>query len=139
MTLTIARAEWATLTTAAMSASTSASRPDLSAPIWMTMSSSVAPSPRARTDSKTLVSVRWLPCGKPIVVPIATLVPDRMAAARSTSAGRTQTDATSYASGQPAAGLDEGVVELRAKQRVIDRLGDVAIGQVVDGEGHGLT
>ena len=59
------------------------------------MSSSRAPSPIARTDSKTLVTVRWLPCGKPIVVPIATDVPSRIFRARTTSAGRTQTDATS--------------------------------------------
>ena len=41
--------------------------------------------------------------------------------------------------GQPAARLDEGVVELRPQQRMVDRLRDVALGQVVDGEGHRLT
>ena len=60
----------------------------------------------------------------------------RIAAARRTSAGRTQTDATSYSSGEPAAGLDERVVELGPQQRVVDRLGDVALGQGLDGEGH---
>ena len=57
-----------------------------------------------RTASKTFVSVRWLPCGKPMVVPTATSVPSRIARARTTSAGRTQTEATSYAaaSRQPA-------------------------------------
>ena len=59
------------------------------------MSSSVAPLPIARTDSNTLVTVRWLPCGNPIVVPTATSVPSRIARARATSAGRTHTDATS--------------------------------------------
>ena len=82
MTLTIAPAAWATSTTAAMSASTSASRPDLSAPIWMTMSSSVAPSASARRASNTLVSVRWLPCGKPMTVPTATSVPAEDGAGR---------------------------------------------------------
>ena len=38
--------------------------------------------------------------------------------------------------GEPAAGLDEGVVELRPQERVVDRLGDVAVGQVVDGQRH---
>ena len=37
---------------------------------------------------------------------------------------------------QPAAGLHEGVVELRPEQRVVDRLGDVAVGQGVDREGR---
>ena len=140
MTLTIAPAEWATSTTAAMSASTSASRPDLSAPIWMTMSSSVAPSPSARTRLEDLG------LGPVVAVREADRRADRDVRPgrgwpphAATSAGRTQTDATSYAGGQPAAGLDERVVELRPKQRVVDRLGDVALGQVVDGEGHGLT
>src|SRR6476661_1166205 len=96
MTLTMAPAAWATSTTAAISAWTSASRPDLSAPIWMTMSSSVAPSSSAWRASATLIAVRWLPCGNPITVPTATSVPLRIARARSTSAGRTQTEATSY-------------------------------------------
>ena len=74
-----------------------------------------------------------------MVVPTATLGPGQERGRASTSAGRTQTDATSYVGGEPAARLDERVVELRAQQRVVDRLGDVAVGQVVDGEGHGLT
>ncbi len=41
--------------------------------------------------------------------------------------------------GQAAAVLDERVVQLRTEQRVIDRLGDVALGQVLDAERHGLT
>ena len=69
----------------------------------MTMSSSTAPSARARFASKTLVAVVWLPCGKPMTVPTATSVPASSSWARATSTGRTQTDATSYsaASRQP--------------------------------------
>src|SRR5665647_8637 len=87
-----------------MSACTSASRPDRRAPIGRTMSSSVAPSASACCASNTFVRVRWFPCGKPMVVPTATSVPARIAAARLTSAGRRHTDATSYfaASRQPA-------------------------------------
>ena len=67
------------------------------------MSSSVAPFASASFASKTFVSVVDDPCGKPMTVPTATSVPSRMAFARFTSAGRTQTDATSYsaASRQP--------------------------------------
>ncbi len=70
----------------------------------MTMSSSVAPSSRAWCASKTLVAVVELPWGKPMTVPTLTSVPARIAAARRTSTGRTQTLATSYsaASRQPA-------------------------------------
>ena len=118
----------------AMSAWTSASRPDLSAPIWMTMSSSVAPSSSACCVSKTFVAVRWLPCGKPI---------DR--ADRDVGAGedrhgpadvgRPDADRGDVVLGrQPAAVLDERVVELGPQQRVVDRLGDVALGQGVDVE-----
>ena len=42
-----------------------------------TMSSSVAPSVSAARASATLISVRWLPCGKPMVVPTLTSVPTR--------------------------------------------------------------
>ena len=84
----------------------------------------------ARCASKTLVSVRWLPCGKPIVVPTLTSVPSRIAAARATSAGRTHTDATSYSAARRQPSVDERVVQLRPQQRVVDRLGDVALGQV---------
>ena len=135
MTLTIAPAAWATSTTARMSASTSASRPDLRAPIWMTMSSSRAPSPSARSVSKTLVAVRWLPCGKPIVVPTATSVPSRICRGPDDSAGRTQ-PTPRRTRREPAAVLDERIVQLRPEQRVVDRLGDVAVGQGGDREGR---
>jgi len=69
------RSRLATSTTAAMSAWTSASRPDLSAPMSSTMSSSTAPSASARRASATLMSVTWSPCGKPMVVPTLTSVP----------------------------------------------------------------
>ena len=39
--------------------------------------------------------------------------------------------------GETAAVLDELVVELGSQQRVVDRLGDVALGQGVDGKAHG--
>jgi hypothetical protein len=70
----------------------------------ITMSSSAAPSSRARCASWTLVAVVELPWGKPMTVPTLTSVPSRMAFARRTSTGRTQTEATSYsaASRQPA-------------------------------------
>jgi hypothetical protein len=102
--LTIAPLAWATLTTAAMSDSTSASRPLFSAPMSMTMSSSVAPAASEPCASNTFVSVVELPCGNPTTVPTWTSLPARIAAARRTSTGRTQTDATSYsrASRQPA-------------------------------------
>src|SRR6185436_11121388 len=38
--------------------------------------------------------------------------------------------------GQPAAGLDELVVKLGPQERVVDRLGDVALRQCLDSEGH---
>jgi hypothetical protein len=38
--------------------------------------------------------------------------------------------------GQPAAVVDERVIELRPKQRVVDRLGDVALGELREIEGH---
>src|SRR5436309_4086666 len=86
-----------------MSALTSSSRPDFSAPMSMTMSSSVAPAASAPCASKTFVAVVELPCGKPITVPTWTSDPSRIAFARRTSTGRTHTDATSYsaASRQP--------------------------------------
>src|SRR6188508_712237 len=96
MTFTIAPRSWATSTIAAISDWTSASRPDRSAPIWMTMSSSVAPSSRACLASNTFVAVGWPPWGKPMTVPTATSVPLRIETARGTSTGRTHTDATSY-------------------------------------------
>ena len=58
ITLTIAPASRATSTIARMSAWTSRSRPLLSAPMASTMSSSTAPSSRARRASNTFVSVR---------------------------------------------------------------------------------
>ena len=69
---------------------TSPSRPDLSAPIWMTMSSSVAPSARARRASATLVSVVWPPCGNPIDRPDRDVraVEDGRRAARRRPVGR---------------------------------------------------
>ena len=105
---------------------------DLSAPIWMTMSSSVAPSASARRASSTFVSVVWPPCGKPIDRP------DRDVGAgedrrRPADVGRPDADRGDVVLGrQPAAVLDERVVELRPQQRVVDRLGDVALGEVVE-------
>ena len=88
MTLTMAPAAWATSTTAPMSPSTSASRPRLQrADLEDHVELARAVADRPRRASKTLVSVRWLPCGKPIVVPTATSVPSRIARARATSAG----------------------------------------------------
>ena len=64
-----------------------------------------------------------------MVVPIATSVPSRIAA-RPGDVGRPDADRGDVVGErEPAAGLDEGVVELRAEQRVVDRLGDVAVGQ----------
>ncbi len=136
MTLTIARAAWATSTTAAMSAWTSASRPALSAPIWMTMSSSVAPSPIARTG------LEHLRLGPVVAMREADRRPDRDIGAVEDRAGahhvrRSDTDRRDVVLGrQPAAVLDERVVELGAQQRVIDGLGDVAVGQLLDGRSH---
>ena len=74
---------------------------------------------------------RWLPCGKPMVVPTATSVPARIACGPP-DVGRPDADRRDVVLGrQPAAVLDERVVELRPQQRVVDRLGDVALGQVV--------
>ena len=78
------------------------------------MSSSVAPSASAWRASNTFVAVAWLPCGKPIDVPTATSVPSRIAAARR-DVGRADADRGDVVlGGQPAAVLDERVVELRA-------------------------
>ena len=105
MTLTIAPAAWATSTTAAMSAWTSASRPDFRAPIWITMSSSVAPSASARRASATLISVVVVAVREPDdrADRHVRAVEDRPRRARRPPAG-THTDATSYsaASRQPA-------------------------------------
>ena len=100
------------------------------------MSSSVAPSARAWRASATLISVVWLPWGKPIVVPTLTSVPSRIAAARFTSAGRTQTDATSYFAARRQPLRHVRVVQLGPEEAVVDRLGDVALGEAGDVEGH---
>jgi len=76
-------------TTAAMSASTSATRPLRSHPTLSTMSSSTAPSATARWASATFAAVVVVPCGKPITVQTATFV--STAAACATSEGRTHT------------------------------------------------
>src|SRR5262249_12279993 len=39
--------------------------------------------------------------------------------------------------GELTTGVYEGIVELRLEQRMIDGLGDVVVGQVLDGQGHG--
>ena len=66
------------------------------------------------------------------MVPTATSLPSRISFARFTSAGRTQTLATSYCARAGSRVLDERVVELGPQEAVVDRLGDVALGQRVE-------
>ena len=64
-----------------------------------------------------------------MTVPTATSVPSRIALARR-DVGRPDADGRDVVLGrQPAAVLDERVVELGPQQGVVDRLGDVALGQ----------
>ena len=74
MTLRRAPAWWVTSTRELMSHSTSVRSPDLSEPIFKTMSSSSAPMRRASRASKRLTVVRVAPRGKPITVPTFTRV-----------------------------------------------------------------
>ena len=113
-----------------MSASTSASRPDLSAPIWMTMSISVAPS------AERLARLEDLGRRQVVAVREADRRADRDVRAAPGSpardgrrpAGRTPTRRRTR---RPAgrSSVEERVVELGPQQRVVDRLGDVAVGQ----------
>ena len=94
------------------------------------MSSSVAPSASARRASNTLV------VGQVVAVREADRRADRDVgpgqdrAARG-NVGRPDADRRDVVlGGQPAAVLDERVVQLGPEQRMVDRLGDVALGQV---------
>ena len=105
----------------------------------MTMSSSVGAVGRAPAAPRTtLVVGRWLPCGKPIDGP------DRDVGAGEDRRGPGDVDRSDadrgdvVRGGEPAAVLDERVVELRPQQRVVDRLGDVALGQRRRSRGHGV-
>src|SRR5262249_12487027 len=102
-TLTTTFCECAFSTTARMSSLTKRQSSLNTLPILTTMSSSVAPSSVAWIDSATLSEVACPPCGKPIVVPTATVEPARILLARATAYGLMQTEATSQsrASWQP--------------------------------------
>ena len=84
------------------------------------------------------MTVRWFPCGKPIVVPTATdAVQDGDSAA---DVGRPDADGRDVVlRRQTAARLDERVVELRTEQRMVDGLRDLCVGEVVERRGHRLT
>ncbi len=73
MILTIAGL--AALTTAAISLPTNCGKPDLSAPMLMTMSISVAPFWTASAVSCVLMSAVLAPSGKPMVAFTVTLTP----------------------------------------------------------------
>ena len=62
--------------------------------MFITMSSSLAPSSIASRASKALTSGRWAPCGKPITADGTTPEPASSLAASATSLGRTHTLAT---------------------------------------------
>ena len=90
ITLTCAPAWWARSAIERISLCTKSSRPSLSAPMFTTMSSSVAPSFKACSDGVT-----FAPCGKPITVHTATPDPRSSRSAMATLLGWTQAAATS--------------------------------------------
>src|ERR1035438_1517865 len=76
-----------------MSSSTVRRSPDLSAPIAMTMSISLAPSRTARRASSAFISLGMAPSGKPTTVHTTEELPARRATQRLTKTGLTHTDA----------------------------------------------
>ena len=110
------------------------SAPDLSQPMLMTMSSSVAPSASACPTSKTLVAVWWLPCGKPMTVPTATSGAAQQARCER-HVCRPDARRSDVVTGRELAALPDLVErELGTKERVVDRLRDALIRDVGDGE-----
>src|SRR5262249_13243745 len=93
ITLTMAQDSWAASTTDRISSSTDRSSRDLSAPILMTISISVAPSKIARRASYAFTSARVAPSGNPTTVQTFTGEPYRIEAHSFTQVGLTQTDA----------------------------------------------
>src|ERR1017187_6236299 len=93
ITLRIAPPSWAVSATARMSSSTVRRSPDLSAPIAITMSISLAPSRMARRASSAFISLGMAPSGNPTTVQTTEELPARRAAQRLTKTGLTHTDA----------------------------------------------
>ena len=129
MTLTIAPAACPTSTIARMSASTSASRPDLRAPIWMHHVE------LGRAVGQRSPRLRHLDLGGVVAVRKADRRADGDVGAgqdrlRPAHVGGPAAHRGDVVLGrEPATGLDERVVQLGPEQRVVDRLGDVAFGQ----------
>jgi|GEM_PF-6294076 len=90
MTLTRTPRALATSTTPLMSCWTYAGSPERNLPMFMTMSSSCAPSSTARRASSDLVAGQWPPGGKPTTAATVVALSRSRTTASGTSLGRTQ-------------------------------------------------
>ena len=107
--------------------------------MFSTMSISSAPAAISSSVSAAFVAVVWLPCGKPTTVETSTSEPATSSAAGGDVGGPDGGRRDVVAERQLDALADGGEVELRPQQRVVDRLGDVAVLQGVDPDSAALN